>query len=54
MTKSEFTLKSLSTALEKLKEASDQLIAVPSLKQKAEALYKEVQKEYERLYDETL
>lgn len=52
MTKSEFTLKSLSSALVKLKEAGDQLVTIPSLKEKADALYNEVQKEYERLFDE--
>lgn len=52
MTKSEFTIKSLSSALQKLKEASDQLVTIPSLKEKTDALYKDVQKEYERLYDE--
>lgn len=52
MTKKEYTLKSLSSALEKLKEASDQLVTIPSLKEKTDALYKEAQKEYERLYNE--
>lgn len=52
MTKSEFTIKSLASALMKLKEASGQLVTIPALKEKADALYKEVQQEYERLYDE--
>lgn len=54
MTKSEFTLKSLSSALVKLKEAGDQLVTIPSLKEKVDALCNDIQKEYDRIYDETL
>lgn len=54
MTKKEYKLNLLSSALFGIKLICDKLTCSPSLKEKAEALYKEVQKEYKRLNDETL
>lgn len=54
MTKKEYTLNLLSSALFGIKLICDKLICSPSLKEKAEDLYKEVQKEYERINDETI
>lgn len=47
MTKEEYILDSLSSALEEMKNVSNKLICTPQLKEKADILYKEIQKEYE-------
>lgn len=52
MTKKEHTLNSLSSAHSEMKEVCNKLICSPSLKEKAEALCEEIQKEYEKSFDE--
>lgn len=48
MTKEEFVSNSLYSALQKMKEVSNILICLPSLKEKADNLYNEIQQKYEK------
>lgn len=54
MTKKEYILNSLSSALQETKIVCDKLICVPKLKEKAESLLEEIRKEYEQTYNETV